>query len=143
MVFITTLSTILSGVIVFIISQLFIEFYLKPIQDFKKLKSKVLYTLSYYSKVYSNVESEPICNLESVLEAEIQLSELACIVEAFSEMRPKYNKSIPHSDDLRKCGQEIRSISNRCRSPKNSTYDYILLNVKSSKRAKQLLKIKE
>lgn len=41
----TILGTVLSGVFVFILGQLFIEYVLHPIQKYKALKSKIAYLL--------------------------------------------------------------------------------------------------
>lgn len=139
----STFATILSGVLVFILSQLFIEYCLKPIQDFKKLKAKVQYELNFYANVYSNVIKEQICRLECLEEAKLHLSIIACEMESFSEIRPKFSLFIPRAKDLRRSGELIRGISNRCVLPKGEDRDYITLNVEAAYKAKKLLGIKE
>ena len=47
--------TVISGVLVFIIGQILKEIWLTPLQEYKKLKSKISFSLSYYAQYYSNV----------------------------------------------------------------------------------------
>lgn len=49
-----TFLTIISGVIVFVISQFVMDFIIKPIKEYKSLKYKVLYTLTLYCNFYTN-----------------------------------------------------------------------------------------
>jgi len=44
-----TFLTIISGVLIFILGQLFIELYLKPLQRFKQLRAKAAYCLTFYA----------------------------------------------------------------------------------------------
>lgn len=141
--FVTVFSTIISGVLVFVFSQLFIEYCLKPIQDFKKLKSKVVYYLNYYARVYNNATVKPSIDERIIKEAEEKLTELACEVEAFAEIRPKISFLIPSVKDLQACGKRIRGISNRCRVPDETTSGYIQLNYYESYEVKRLLGISE
>ena len=81
--------TILSGVFVYVLSQLFTEFILRPIQEYKQLKAKVAKFLVLHAQYYSNPrfydESEN-CPAWSVASNEIR--ELAAEVAAFAEIKP-------------------------------------------------------
>lgn len=49
-----TFLTILSGVIVFIISQLIFEFIIKPREEFNKLKGEIFCCLTMYANIIAN-----------------------------------------------------------------------------------------
>lgn len=81
--------TIVSGVGVYILCELYAEFVLRPIQEYKKLKAKVAKLLVLHAQYYSNPrfydESEN-CPAWSVASNEIR--ELAAEVAAFAEVKP-------------------------------------------------------
>ena len=52
----TTFLTVLSGVIVFTLGQIFIEFALKPIQKYKELKADSAFCLRFYRSYFINCE---------------------------------------------------------------------------------------
>ena len=78
--------TVLTGVIVFVLSQLFIEFILRPIQEYKKLKSDVSWALTYYANIYSNPTG---VKQELYDEASKELRKLAAELRAFNIRKPK------------------------------------------------------
>ena len=45
--------TIISGVLIFILGQIFVEAILKPHKRFKELKAKISYSLVLYGNIYS------------------------------------------------------------------------------------------
>ncbi|RED57186.1 hypothetical protein DFP95_111100 [Cohnella lupini] len=67
---ITASFTILGGIIIFIVSQLFLKIVLEPLAEFKKLKGKITFALIYHANVYSSPrpltemtrQDEPITN---------------------------------------------------------------------------------
>ena len=50
----TTFITVLSAVLVFIISQLIVDNFQKPIQEWKELKAEIAFNLIFYADCYSN-----------------------------------------------------------------------------------------
>ena len=50
----TIFWTVLSGTCVFILGQIFVEFGLRPVLEFRKIRRKILYNLYYFSNRYSN-----------------------------------------------------------------------------------------
>ena len=50
----TTFLTVISGSLVFVLGQLFIEFVLKPMRKYKELRAKVAYSLYFYANRYTN-----------------------------------------------------------------------------------------
>ena len=53
---VTPLLTTLSGVLVFVAGQIFLEFCIKPSQEYHKIKSEISYLLVLYANVYMNPE---------------------------------------------------------------------------------------
>lgn len=83
------LITIFSGVAVYVLSQWYTEFALRPIQEYKQLKAKTAKLLVLHAQYYSNPqfydESEK-CPAWSAASDEIR--ELAAEVAAFAEIKP-------------------------------------------------------
>lgn len=53
-IFWTIFGTVISGVVVFVASQLIMEFLIKPHLEYKKLKNRILVSLTYYSNLLTN-----------------------------------------------------------------------------------------
>ena len=53
-VFVSMFSTVISGVLVFVISQFCLELWIKPSINYRRLKQKIEYSLRYYSDVITN-----------------------------------------------------------------------------------------
>jgi methyl-accepting chemotaxis protein len=85
----TVFLTVISGVIVFILSQLFMELLIKPLARYNAIKAKIAYNLVYYANVYHN----PI---DLGATGDIQ------------ELPQKYNEA---SDNLRKLAAEIAGFA--------------------------------
>lgn len=49
-----TFLTILTGVIVFVISQYFLELVINPHREYKRLKQKIIYNIKLYCQYYNN-----------------------------------------------------------------------------------------
>lgn len=85
------LATILSGVGVYVVCELYTEFALRPIQEYKQLKAKVAKLLVLHAQYYSNPrfydESE---NCSAWSAASNELRELAAEVAAFAEIKPPH-----------------------------------------------------
>jgi hypothetical protein len=48
------LITVLSGTFVFILGQLGLELFIKPLRRYKEIKAKIAYNLVYYANIYMN-----------------------------------------------------------------------------------------
>ena len=115
-------GTVISGVIVFAASQLFIEYFLKPIQEYKKLRSKIAYELTLYANLYMNPSSEPKLT-DSEYNASKEVRKLAAEVDAEIELRPKFNFLIANRKTLAKVSKNLIGLSNGFYSPHP---DYLL-----------------
>lgn len=108
--------TIIAGVVVFVLSQLFIEYGLRPIQKYKNLKGRIAYLLTYYADVYFN----PITDIKEVRkkrlaraqEASDELRKCAAEVIAFSEEKPRHALFIVNSNLLKDVSQYLIGLSN-------------------------------
>ncbi len=105
-------ATIVSGVLVFALSQLFIEYYLNPIKEYKKLKAKIAYTLTYYACYYSNPIKLEQDEKGLWQNGSNELRKVASEVDAFAQVRPKSNHAIPKKEDLLKVKSSIIGLSN-------------------------------
>lgn len=53
-IFWTIFGTVISGVVVFVVSQLIMEFVIKPHLEYKKLKNRILVSVNYYCNLLVN-----------------------------------------------------------------------------------------
>ncbi|POP33381.1 hypothetical protein C3B58_07730 [Lactonifactor longoviformis] len=53
-ILLSTFLTIVSGSLVFIVGQIVVECYVKPMQEYKSIKSEISYILVYYANVFMN-----------------------------------------------------------------------------------------
>ena len=83
------LLTILSGVIVFVLSQFCLELWIKPRVEYKKTISKIIYSLSYYANVISN---------PMIIHRDKQQEEFKAFINS---------KHAQASEELRKLGCEV------------------------------------
>lgn len=79
--------TVISGTIVYVLSQLFLELIINPKKEYRKLKQKVLFTISMYCCYYTSPYN---------------------LLEEESNVRPKDEYKIA-SIELRKIGSEFAS----------------------------------
>lgn len=81
-----TFLTVLSGTIVYVLSQLFLELVINPSKEYRKLKQKVLYTISmyccYYTSPYNLLKKED--NVRPIDEYKIASNELRKIGSEFA-----------------------------------------------------------
>ena len=81
-----TFLTVVSGTIVYVLSQLFLELVINPSKEYKKLKQKVLYSISmyccYYTSPYNLLKEED--NVRPIDEYKIASNELRKIGSEFA-----------------------------------------------------------
>lgn len=81
-----TFLTVVSGTIVYVLSQLFLELVINPRKEYKKLKQKVLYTISmyccYYTSPYNLLKENS--NVRPIEEYQIASTELRKIGSEFA-----------------------------------------------------------
>lgn len=106
------LFTVISGVLVFVVGQLFNEYFLKPIQQYKQLRAKISYSLTYYANLYMNPVSNDNYNSDDWKIGSQKMRELSAEVRAIIEIRPIGNIFIPKKKKLAKVAENIMGISN-------------------------------
>ena len=109
-----TFLTVVSGTLVFVLSQLFITYFLNPIKEFKELKAKISYTLIFYACYYSN----PCGNNEDKngmwRETSDSLRKTAAEVGSFVQRKPKFNVFITNNKVLLEVQENLTLLSNGC-----------------------------
>lgn len=88
----TVFLTVISGVIVFVLSQLFMEQFIKPLARYNTIKAKIAYNLVYYANVYHNpIDLGAIEDIQKLPlrynEASDCLRKLAAEIAGFAEER--------------------------------------------------------
>lgn len=134
-----TFLTVVSGVLVFVAGQLFNEYFLKPINDYKKLRSKIAYSLTLYAYLYMNPVKFDEKNSE-IEEASYNLRKLAAEVDAIIELRPFGNVFIPKRKVLSEVSKNLIGLSNGFYE--TSQTDRTNLNDSTRKKIYALLKMK-
>lgn len=86
----TIWGTIISGVVVYILCQLYTEFILRPIQEYKKIKAKIAKSIIYNAQYYSNPlniyeKTDMNCKWSAAAD---ETRILAVELSAFSEIMP-------------------------------------------------------
>lgn len=124
--------TVISGVLVYAMSQLFNEYFLKPIQDYKNLRSKIAYSLTLYTNLFMNpVNKDKIKKEQEDALQEIRV--LSASVNAFIELRPKWNAFIPPKSELKKVSKALIGISH------GFVADDIYMRIESNKKEVQTI----
>ena len=113
-VFVTVLTTVVSGVLVYVLGLLFNEYFLKPIQEYKELKAKISYALTFYANLYMNPTPE---SNEECSKASLELRKLAAALNALVELRPRGNIFIPSQKCLAEAAKSLTGLSNNFCSP--------------------------
>ena len=112
--FVAVLTTVVSGVLVYVVGLLFNEYFLKPIQNYKELKAKISFALTFYANLYMNPISE---SNEEYSKASLELRKLASEIDSFIELCPRGNIFIPNKKRLSKASKNLLGISNNFYSP--------------------------
>lgn len=117
-----TFLTIISGVLVFALSQFFNDYWLKPIQKYKDLRGRIAYSLVLYANLYMNpIEYKLSSQTEEREIASTELRKLAAEVCAMAEIRPFGNVFILNKKKLSKISKCLIGLSNSIYSDHSNT----------------------
>jgi hypothetical protein len=122
--FLTVVSTVISGVIVFIIGQILTTVWLHPLQNYKDLKQKIAEKLSFYARDYTNViDLAKASEKEKMIYADASddLRQLSCELTGFIETLSWIKIGIPRRKNLKKAADKLMLLSNSFFSPYNVT----------------------
>lgn len=138
----STFLTVISGVLVFVLCQLFDEYWLKPIQQYKELRAKISYSLTLYANLYMNPVEYKLINVrEEIDNASLELRKLAAEVDSIAELKPFGNFFIANKHTLRKVSENLIGLSNSLYSPHPEVA--VLQNDSRRKEIYKLLNMKE
>lgn len=138
----STFLTVISGVLVFVLCQLFDEYWLKPIQQYKELRAKISYSLTLYANLYMNPVEYKLVNVrEEIDNASLELRKLAAEVDSVAELKPFGNFFIANKRTLRKVSENLIGLSNSLYSPHPEVA--VLQNDSRRKEIYKLLSVKE
>ena len=136
-----TFLTVISGVLVFVISQLFDEYWLKPIHNYKELRAKISYNLTLYANLYMNPEEYKLAKVREERNiASNELRKLSAEVDSMIELRPFGNVFIARKSVLSEVSRNLFGLSNNLYSPHTDVA--IEHNEKRCKEIYRLLKVK-
>lgn len=126
--------TILSGVLVYWLSQLVNEYCIKPVQEFKNIKSKIAFDMVYYKNIIHTPDGleESKCD-KAITELRKDSAELI----AFSIRKPI--AFFPLSNAMQDCASKLIGLSNSINESENFDIDFIIENEKA---IKKFIKIK-
>lgn len=109
------LITVISGALVFILGQMFMEFVLRPIQEYKKLKAEIASKLVYYTRNFCspiNRCNNTVEDVSSWNEGEECFRTLASKLEGFSEIKPVLAFMLPKKSTLKEASDKLIGLSN-------------------------------
>ena len=141
----TIFITVLSGVLVFAISEWLKEIWLTPLQNYKKLRGDVSKALTMHARYYYNPVD--IADHDNKLPddyktASEELRMLASELRAFIETLSWCKFGIPSKGDLYDASAHLIGLSNSMMVPYNSHFDRRLDNtIENENRVKRLLRI--
>lgn len=138
----STFLTVISGVLVFVLCQLFDEYWLKPIQQYKELRARISYSLTLYANLYMNPVEYKLVNVrEEIDNASLELRKLAAEVDSVAELKPFGNFFIANKRTLRKVSENLIGLSNSLYSPHPEVA--VLQNDSRRKEIYKLLSVRE
>ncbi|MDD4363963.1 MAG: hypothetical protein PHD33_07155 [Atribacterota bacterium] len=134
----TFFLTVLAGLTVLIIGQVIIKFILEPIQEQKKIISKISSLLSYYANIYTQ---PGYAKPKIEWEASQDIRHISTQLKAITDSIPKYNvfqnlNLVKPKNDIFKACDDLMGISNNF--GKNANADK---NTEWSSEIKELLDI--
>ena len=97
----TTFLTVISGVLVFIFGQIFLEFALKPIRKYKELKADSAFCLRHYRALFINCKADK--------DAQNAAYELAAKFIAYAQEKPFWYITV-RKKNLIKCCEKFTML---------------------------------
>ncbi len=140
-----TLITIITGVCVFFFSQLILEFFIKPVQEYRELKRKISVMLTHNACYYTSLHSYEKCS-ESERNKRKDISEdtrlLASELRGFIETLPRIYIGIPKRKNLYDASAGLIGLSNGMFEDFQETFHgYAEYNIEYINKVKKLLNL--
>ena len=151
----------MSGVVVFIISQYFLEIIIKPYSKYKNIKYRILNNLKFYSRIITNplefeyFEESPVLKTNFSEEKRrkyqdkvndyIKISDdirmLSCELDEFYYSIPKWYRKVFIKDEVDKASSNLIGLSNSLFKNPASGFDVILHNSNKLEDIKKQLRL--
>lgn len=138
-IFLPIVSTVLTGVTVFVLGQIILEVWIKPTREYLMLKSKISFALVYYANFYSN----PLVNTknnEKYNKGSEEIRKLAAELEGYKQRKPIF--TFPRKKNLEIAIKELIGISNGFYGLSNHLDRAMENNIKSRNKIKKVLRFK-
>ena len=153
--------TIITGVIIFIISQYILEIIIKPYIRYKNIKYKIMNGLKFYSRIITNplsleyFEKNPLLKTEftkekrkeyqnkvnDYLKISDEIRKLYCELDEFYYAIPKWFRKTFIKDNVEEASSNLIGLSNSLFSNPNSGFNIILHNSNKMDNIKKQLKL--
>ena len=119
---ITALLTVVTGVAVYICGEILHTIWIKPLQEYKQLKSKIVTLLTYYARDYCNIvdlvnDSEERKKEQTKVGEELRM--LSSQLLGFIEQVSWFRVGIPSNKRLSKASERLMGLSNSLFAPYN------------------------
>ena len=117
---ITILITVGSGVLVYIIGEILQTVWLTPLQKFKAIKHDVAVTLTFYSRIYTNIidaAHSTMSDREEYSEVSDKIRNLSCELKGYIETLSWIKIGIPSKKKLFEAADLLMILSNSLFSP--------------------------
>ena len=105
-------STIIAGVVVYVVCEWLKEVWLSPIQEYKKLKAKASQMLILYANLYTNPANLANGKNENYDKASDEMRILASELSAFTETMPFIHIGIPGAENIAIASKNLIGIAN-------------------------------
>ena len=106
---VTAFFTVVTGVLVYLIKSIIDEYWISHLREYKKLKADISFNLVKYANVYMNADKVPN---ERAEEGKVVFRDLASMVAAFIETRPRICIGVPKIDSLKRAMSNLIGLSN-------------------------------
>jgi len=115
--------TVFSGVLVFVIGQIFIKLIIDPVHQLKRIISDISLALIQYANVWRS-PGLPYEEDKELLEATGEFRKLASLLNASRYLIPIYNQTriiffLPKGEKLTSAGQNLIALSNLLENPED------------------------
>ena len=130
--------TVLSGVTVYVLGQVFVKFVIDPIQAFYTLTGEVGHSLIVYANIYCNV---PVCDKSELREPHEAFRRLSGQLFVSAYAIPWYGlwaklRFLPPRKDVQDAAEQLIGLSNGCLDTSDRSYD---TNDKRARKLERLL----
>ena len=136
------LLTVISGVLVFLIGEMFTVVWLNPLQEYKRIKHDIAKMLSYYANVYTNViDNSEQCESwkQEHVDAGDKMRDLSCELEGFIQTLSWMKIGIPSKRNLKEASGMLMYLSNCMFDP--NKFQQCAENKNTANQLRALLKI--